>query len=180
MNKHKEGLGIKIQEIKEISFSNKINEELVENFDDEEVEIKLSYAVRGDFQKSAIIISVIVHFNSLDKIKSKEFLKLETSTIFNVRNFSDDDIRFIDDKKEVFINDELMEVFLNTAIGATRGMLAYKIASLPINICLPLFDMDELIPKNKSPKKIKESRKVVCQIFADKQITAYSDAKEST
>lgn len=156
MNKQEEGLGIKIQEIKEISFSNKVNEELVENFDDEKIEIKLGFAVRGDFEKNIIIIGIIVHFNSLEKVKSKEFLKLETSTAFNVRNFSDDDIRFIDGNKEIFINDELMNVFLNTAIGATRGMLAYKIASLPINICLPLFDMDHLIPKKKSSKKSKK------------------------
>lgn len=153
MNKEATGLGIKIQEIKEISFFNKVNDELVKNFDDEKVEIKLGFAVKGDFKKNTIIILIVVQFHSLHAVKPKEFLKLETSTSFNVNNFSDEDIKFIDGDKEIFINDELMTVFLNTAIGATRGMLAYKIASLPINICLPLFDMDDLIPKNSSSKK---------------------------
>jgi|SRR5690606_197323 len=156
MDEQIEGLSIKIHEIKEISFSNKLNDEFVENFDDEKVEIKLGYAVRGDSEKNAITIGIIVHFNSLESIKPKEFLKLETTTTFYLKDFSDDDIKFINDNKEIFINDGLMYVFLNTAIGATRGMLAYKIASLPINICLPLFDMDKLIPKNKSAKKSKK------------------------
>lgn len=153
MNKQEEGLGIKIQEIKEIAFSNKVYEELVENFDDDKVEIKLGYAVGGNFEKNTIIIRIIVNFNSLLKEKSQEFLKLETSTTFNISNFTEDEIRYSDGNKEIFITDELMFVFLNTAIGATRGMLAYKIASLPINICLPLFNMDDLIPKTKSNKK---------------------------
>lgn len=159
MNKQEEDLSIKIQEIKEISFSNKVNEDLVENFNDDKVEIKLGYAVRGNFEKNTIIIGIIVHFNSLVKEKPKEFLKLETTTTFNISNFKDDDIRFIDDNKEIFINDELIYVFLNTAIGATRGMLAYKIASLPINICLPLFNIDDLIPKDKSNKKSNKKAK---------------------
>lgn len=150
-------IGIKIQEIKEVSFSNKVTDDLIENFDDEKVDIKLGYSVRGELEKKVISIGVIVHFlsNSANN-KSKEFLKLETSTSFRIQNFTDEDIKFIDGNKEIFINDELMSVFLSTAIGATRGMFAYKIASLPINICLPLFDMEELTPKNKPKKKVKE------------------------
>lgn len=159
MSKQKEGLGIKIHEIKEISFANKINEDLIERFDDEKVEIKLGYAVRGDSEKNFITVGVIVHFYSTDSSsKTKEFLKLETTTAFHLQNFTDDDIKFKDGNKEIFINDNLMQVFLNTAIGSTRGMLAYKMASLPINICLPLFDMDNLIPKNKPTKKVKTKK----------------------
>lgn len=153
-----EDIGIQIQEIKEISFSNKLTDELVEKFDEEKVDVKLGYAVRGDYKKSIISIGVIIHFIShLVEKKTKEFLKLETSTSFRIQNFTDEDIKFIDGDNEIFINDELMYVFLNTAIGATRGMLAYKIASLPINIYLPLFDMDQLIPKNKTDKKSKKT-----------------------
>lgn len=159
MGKQIEGLGIKIYEIKEISFANKINEDLIEKFDDDKVEIKLGYAVRGDFEKSAITIGVIVHFYSTESGKPKDFLKLETTTTFHLQNITDDDIKFIDGNQEIFINDNLMQVFLNTAIGATRGMLAYKMASLPINICLPLFNLDNLIPKNKSTKKLKNEEK---------------------
>jgi hypothetical protein len=157
MDEEIKDIGIKIQEIKEVSFSNKVTDDLIENFDDEKVDIKLGYSVKGEFEKNGISIGVVIHFlsNSIDN-KSKEFLKLETNTSFRIQNFTDDDIKFIDGNKEIFINDELMHVFLNTAIGATRGMFAYKIASLPINICLPLFDMDQLIPKNESKKKTKK------------------------
>ncbi|APZ47028.1 hypothetical protein BW723_12365 [Polaribacter reichenbachii] len=158
MNKKNEGFGVKIQEIKEISFSSKVTDDLIENFDDENVEIKLGFSVRGDFEKNILFIGVIVHFYSNQSTKHKEFLKLETSTSFSALNFTDDDIKFIDGNKEIFINDELMYVFLSTAIGATRGMLAYKIASLPINICLPIIDMDQLIPKNKK-KPSKQTQK---------------------
>tara|TARA_R110002049_G_scaffold247114_1_gene421267 strand:+ start:1250 stop:1723 length:474 start_codon:yes stop_codon:yes gene_type:complete len=157
MDKESRDIGIKIQEIKEVSFFNKVNDELVKNFDDEKVDVKLGYAVKGEFEKSIISIGIVVHFISNSKVKKPlEFLKLETNTSFKIQNFTDDDVKFIDGNNEIFINDELMYVFLNTAIGATRGMFAYKIASLPINICLPLFDMNQLIPKNKSKKKVKE------------------------
>lgn len=157
MDKESRDIGIKIQEIKEVSFFNKVNDELVKNFDDEKVDVKLGYAVKGEFEKSIVSIGIVVHFISNSTVKKPlEFLKLETNTSFKIQNFTDDDVKFIDGNNEIFINDELMYVFLNTAIGATRGMFAYKIASLPINICLPLFDMDQLIPKNKSKKKVKE------------------------
>lgn len=157
MEKEIKDIGIKIQEIKEVSYSNKVTDSLIENFDEEKVDVKLGYSVKGEFEKGDISIGVIVHFlsSSADN-KSKEFLKLETNTSFRIQNFTDEDIKFIDGNKEIFINDELMYIFLNTAIGATRGMFAYKIASLPINICLPLFDMEQLIPKNKPKKKVKE------------------------
>lgn len=144
----KKDIGIKIQEIKEISYSNKVTDDLVENFDKNKINIKLEYSVRGEFEKSGISVGIVVSFLSdSTNSKSKEFLKLETSTSFRVQNFTDEDIQFIDGNKEVSINDELIHLFLNTAIGATRGMFAYKIASLPINICLPLFDIDQLISK---------------------------------
>jgi hypothetical protein len=160
MEKDTKDIGIKIQEIKEVSFSNKVTNDLVENFDDDKVDIKLGYSVRGEFEKNGIFIGIVVHFlsNSSDN-KSKEFLKLETNTSFRIQNFTDDDIKFIDGNEEIFINDELMHVFLSTAIGATRGMFAYKIASLPINICIPLFDLDQLIPKKKPIKKSKKKVK---------------------
>lgn len=160
MKKETENIGIKIQEIKEISFSNKVTDDLIENFNDDKVDIKLGFSVKGEFEKNSISIGIIVHFisNLIDN-KSKEFLKLETSTSFRIQNFTDDDIKFKDGNKEIFINDKLMYVFLNTAIGSTRGMLAYKIASLPINICLPLFDMNQLIPKKKAIKKVKKKVK---------------------
>lgn len=148
MKKDNKDIGIKIQEIQEISYSNKVTDDLVENFDENKINIKLGYSVRGEFEKSGISVGIVVSFLSdSTNNKSKEFLKLETKTSFRIQNFTDDDIKFNDGNKEIFINDELMHIFLNTAIGATRGMFSYKIASLPINICLPLFDIDQLISK---------------------------------
>lgn len=154
-------IGIKIQEIKELSFSNKLFDGLAENFDEENVDIKLGYAVRGESDKKNISIYIIIHFiyKTEKSSKLKEFLKLETNTTFKVQDYTDDDIKFINDDNEIFINDELMYVFLNTAIGATRGMLAYKMASLPINLVLPLFDMDQLIPSKKPENNIKKKSK---------------------
>lgn len=151
MKDENRNIGIKIQEIKELSFSNKIGDELIENFDDEKVGAKLGIAVRGDSEKHTISVSILLRYQYRLEDKTKEFLKLETDTTFGILNFGDEDIKYNSQKNEVFINDGLMMTFLNTAIGATRGMLAYKMASLPINLVLPLFDMKQLMnPKQKS------------------------------
>jgi hypothetical protein len=157
MSEEKKNIGIRIQEIKELSYSNKLFDELVENFDEERVDIKLGFAVRGDSNKNTISLSIIIHYKytSENDNKPKEFLKLETDTTFKVFDFTDEDIKYSNENHEIFINDDLMAIFLNTAIGSTRGMLAYKIASLPINIVLPLFDINEIL----NPKQnIKEGK----------------------
>ncbi len=140
------GISIKINEIKELSFSNKLFDELIENFDSEKVKIKLGFGVVGNPKKNRISIKVMINFlYVLKKNKNpKSFLELESITEFKIHDFTDEDIEFISDE-ETFIDDDLMYVFLNTAIGATRGMLAYKIASLPINLVLPLFSIDQII-----------------------------------
>lgn len=140
-------IGIKIQEIKELSFSNKLPDELIQNFKEENIDLQLGFAVKGNSKKQTVTISIIISYrfhNGNDK-KSKEFLKLETETTFKVVDFDEDDIKYNDKENEIFINDELMSLFLSTSIGATRGMFAYKIASLPINLVLPLFDLNSLI-----------------------------------
>lgn len=149
--KEEESIGIKIHEIKELSFSNKLIDEIIEDFKNERVKLNLGFGVKTDFEKNTISINIVTDFfyNSNDKSNSKEFLSLETSTKFKVKNYNEDDIKLINED-EVFIDDDLMYVFLSTAIGATRGMLAYKTASLPINVVLPLFDMDNLIKQKES------------------------------
>lgn len=149
-------IGIRILEIKELSFSNKIIDEIVNDFDEEKVNIKLGFAVQGDSNKKNISISIIIHYDYplKDSKKKKEFLTLETKTTFKVSDYDDNEIKFDDESNEIFINDEIMAIFLNASIGATRGMFAYKIASLPINLVIPLFDINELIgPKESSKKK---------------------------
>src|SRR5680860_656211 len=147
MAKEEKNIGIKIQEIKELSFSNKLPEDLIQNYNEENIDLQLGFAVKGDSKKQTVTISIIINYryHTGNNKKSKEFLKLETETTFKVLNYDEDDIKFNDKKNEVFINDELMSLFLNTSIGATRGMFAYKTASLPIKLVLPCFDLKSLI-----------------------------------
>ena len=157
MTEEKKDIGLRILEIKELSYSNKLSDDLINNFNEEKADIKLGFGVSGNEKDSSISISIIVHFKYpiAEKIKFKEFLKLETETTFKIFNYTENDIRFEDDNNQIFINDNIMSVFLSTSIGATRGMLAYKVASLPVNLVLPLFDMSQILPPTKNKKKSK-------------------------
>lgn len=157
MTEEKKNIGLRILEIKELSYSNKLSDDLINNFNEEKADIKLGFGVSGNEEQNTISISIIVHFKYpiAEKTKFKEFLKLETETTFKIFNYTENDIRFEDDNNQIFINDNIMSVFLSTSIGATRGMLAYKIASLPVNLVLPLFDMSQILPPTKNKKKSK-------------------------
>lgn len=138
-------VSLRINEIKELSFSNNLSEEIIEKFDDDKVQMKLSFSVTGDEKRNKVSIVIITEFLYMfDEINNlEEFLKLKTNTDFEIKDYSDSDIKFVDD--EIFIDDNLMYTFLDTSIGITRGMLAYKVASLPVNIVLPLFNIDEIV-----------------------------------
>lgn len=160
MSEEKKNIGLRILDIKELSYSNKISDELIKNFNEDKVDIKLGFGVNGDQKESTISLSIIIHFRyplSTDS-KFKDFLKLETETTFKIFNYTENDIRFEDVNNQIFIDDNLMSIFLSTSIGATRGMLAYKIASLPINLVLPLFDMSQILPPNKNEQKVKKAK----------------------
>lgn len=107
--------------------------------------------VKGDSERNTISFSTMVNYSFKDDEQNKPivFIKLETETKFKVSNITDKAIKFHVKGNEIFINDDLMNLFLTTSFGATRGMLAYKMASLPINLVLPLIDLSPFIKKRK-------------------------------
>tara|TARA_R110002012_G_scaffold55398_4_gene141458 strand:- start:122485 stop:122967 length:483 start_codon:yes stop_codon:yes gene_type:complete len=148
MEEKENSVGIKLLEIREVLFSNKMSDYLVDNFDEDKLNFKLGFSVTGDKKKNIINLSVIINYLFVDKKKYKkplEFLKLETETSFQLFNTTEEQIKFEKGSNRIFIGDDLMLLFMNSAIGATRGMLAYKIASLPINFIFPLIDVARVL-----------------------------------
>lgn len=150
MSEKNTNIGLKIINIRELSFVNKLTDFIVDNFSDEKLDFNIGMLVKGDSKKNTVSLSIFVSylFDDEDKKKKIEFIKLETETTFKLYDFSDDELKYLDEDGEIFISDDLMNLFLNTSIGAIRGMFAYKMASLPINIVLPLLDISSFIKDN--------------------------------
>ena len=132
---------IKINSIRELSFKNNINSDIIENFDDQNLLMDFGVAVKGQKDKKSLDVLVKVTFKYKDNEKNYiEIITLETQTSFTILDSKGKDIiKYSKDK--VNIPDGIMFVLLNTAVGSTRGMFAYKIASLPINIVIPIVNV---------------------------------------
>ena len=158
MEKKDSSVGMKVLEIREISFSNKLTDYVIENFREDKLIFKLGISVNGVESKNIINLLINVNYLMQDENSPKkqiEFLKMETETSFKLDNPNENHVKYNDDGKRIFIHDDLMALFLNVAIGATRGMLAYKVASLPINLVLPMVDLSNFIDEKKR-KKVKK------------------------
>jgi hypothetical protein len=156
MAKKESNVGMKVLEIREISFSNKLTDYVIENFQENKLIFKLGISVNGI--KSENIINLLINVNYLmndekNPKKPIEFLNMETETSFKLDKPDEIHVKYHEDGKRIFIHDELMALFLNVGIGATRGMLAYKVASLPINLVLPMVDLSNFIDQKKEKKK---------------------------
>ena len=155
MDNKKSSVGMKVLEIREISFSNKLTDYVIENFEEDKLIFKLGVSVIGVEAENIINLLVNVNYLMKDENNPKkqiEFFKMETETSFKLDKPNETHVKYHDDGKRIFINDELMALFLNVAIGATRGMLAYKVASLPINLVLPMVDLSNFIDKTNLEK----------------------------
>jgi hypothetical protein len=148
MSEKKTNIGVKIINIRELSFVNELTDFIVDNFSDEKLDCNIGMSVRGDSKKNTVSLTVFISYSFYDKDKKVEFINLKTETTFKLFDFSEDELKFLDKNEEIFISDHLMNLFLNTSIGAIRGMFAYKMASLPINVVLPLLDVSSFIKDN--------------------------------
>lgn len=140
-------IGIKFKSIKETSFSNKLNDEIINNFNHDNLELGLGFSFKGFPNEKSVSLFVTISYKYKTGVKSKEFFNFTTETLFKFED-TDDEIVKIEESK-VEMPDELMENLLSISVGATRGMMSYKVASLPIDLVLPLFDVADLLPSLK-------------------------------
>ncbi|AFU69462.1 hypothetical protein P700755_002724 [Psychroflexus torquis ATCC 700755] len=150
MSEKNTNIGLKIINIRELSFVNKLTDFIVDNFSEDKLDLNIGMFVRGSSDKNTVSLTVFVSYSFEDEEKNKkiEFIKLETETIFKLFDVSEDELKFLDENDEIYISDDLMNLFLDASIGAIRGMFAYKTASLPINLVLPLLDVSRFIKEN--------------------------------
>lgn len=144
MSEESKEIGMQFKSIKETSFSNKLNEEILNDFNQDNLELGLGFSVKGFPAEKTIALSVSISYKYKIGNKHKEFFKFTTETLFKFENTDDDIIKI--EESTVFVADELMSNLLSISIGATRGMMSYKVSSLPIDLVLPLFDISKLFP----------------------------------
>ena len=131
------GLSIEIQDIKEVSYKNSLPNVSDLNLEEGAYKLAFHLEVEADIEKKEL--SFILSFSVVSEIET--LIELVTLTKFK---YSGDE-ESINEKMTfkdglISFDDDLMALFIRTATGATRGMFAYKMASLPININIPLFD----------------------------------------
>ena len=144
MSEESKQIGIQFKSIKETSFSNKLNDEILIDFNHDNLELGVGFSLQGFPKDKSIGLSVSIFYKYKVGNKHKEFFKFTTETLFKFENTYEDIIKI--EEKTVFVADELMANLLSISIGATRGMMSYKVSSLPIDLVLPLFDISNLLP----------------------------------
>jgi len=156
----KKEIAVRIKSIKEVEFSNKLNDEILRNFDEHKVETKLGFAIFGNKEDSSVAMNINVRYIYSSSEKKREFFTFKTETIFKFSDMQEHENVIKIEESTVFVSDELMGMMLNISIGATRGMISYRSASLglPNNLVIPLVDLDAFLNIGKDQLKSEEKR----------------------
>lgn len=136
--------------IKEVSFSTKLSDDILNNFDQKNVDLRIGFSVTGNEKLSSVSINLFIDYRyKSGSGKPKDFFNLETETDFKFKDVSSNTERLIISDEVVSVDDDLMKILLDVSLGATRGIVSYKMANLPIKLVLPLIDPIKLINLNK-------------------------------
>lgn len=141
---------IQILDIKEVSFKNKVNKEVIDAFSEEDLQYNIGFFVNAKQKDEYALFNININVSYKLKEIDDIILELETSTSFKLTGFSDDILRIDipadgETNNGVFVEQNLMHLIFETSIGATRGMISYKTASIPINFTLPLINYKDFI-----------------------------------
>ena len=145
MSDNTNGLLIKIKGIREVASKSEINENIVSNYNEDNVQVKIAFSINGNPDENTAEILLFLKFSLKIEKKFIEFFSFNTSTEFVFKDLDEKLIKIEDD--EIFIEDELAEHLMNIAVGSTRGMMIYKTSNFPFKLLLPLFDTSELVRK---------------------------------
>jgi hypothetical protein len=145
MSDNTNGLLIKIKGIREVASKSEINENIVSNYNEDNVQFKIAFSINGNPDENTAEILLFLKFSLKIEKKFIEFFSFNTSTEFVFKDLDEKLIKIEDD--EIFIEDELAEHLMNIAVGSTRGMMIYKTSNFPFKLLLPLFDTSELVRK---------------------------------
>ena len=143
-------LGIKITELKEVSYSNQITSEIKDNFSEENVDMRLAFVINSFPKDELLEIRIILEYRyRFPSGKHKTFFSLECSNVFLFDKLKENEDLIRLGNEETEIADPLMVRLLNICLGNTRGFAASKFAVLPINLIMPLVNPLAMIDSNK-------------------------------
>ncbi|NQY30002.1 MAG: hypothetical protein HRT69_11095 [Flavobacteriaceae bacterium] len=141
-------LEIAIIEIKEVHYFNGFNDEVLKEIGEDSIKLSMGMNLVPKKEMDELGIELNVKFDH----NSNEVCSIKTLTRFKFFNIEGSENKIKFNKESVYLSDKLAEELLQTAIGGTRGMFAYKMASLSTDFIIPLFDLGEFI-KNKNDEK---------------------------
>lgn len=150
----KNSLGIVIKSLNESSFKLNIDDQILKDFNYANVKFGLGFEVESDSKTQEVKFIIKAQFaHKFESGKLVNFLELSTDTTFQFSDIeqNQNEVRF--DGESVFMDDKLLIYLLETAVGVTRGMIASKVANLPIKVMLPLIKGEKLLPPEKKSTK---------------------------
>ena len=150
------GVGVRFISIRETSISSNLNDEIIASFNHDDLELGIGFTPKGFPKDKTLAMSITVLYQYKVKTKHKEIFKFTTETLFEFEDANNDAIKIED--KTVFIADDLMVDLLEVCIGATRGMMSYKLIGLPNDLNLPMFDVSLLVKNNKNDQEEKDEK----------------------
>lgn len=151
------GLLITFKGIKELGFSSDLRENIIKEFDESLIDFNLGFSINPDKDSEIINILLDVVYEYRLNGKYIKFLEFKSETIFKFEN-SEFNEEIIIGEDSVKLSDPLFLYLMNITVGATRGMMAYKVSALPIDIVLPIIDLTSLLDA-KNEEESKETSK---------------------
>lgn len=143
-------LGIKIKELKEVSYSTQITSEITDNFSEDNVDMRLAFMVHSIPNDELLEIRMMLEYRYRFPLgKPKTFFSLECSNVFLFDKLKENEDLIRLGSEESEIADPLMVRLLNICLGNTRGFAASKFAVLPINLIMPLVNPLDMIANKK-------------------------------
>ncbi|MNK40619.1 hypothetical protein D3C87_592690 [compost metagenome] len=139
-------LNLDFKGIKEISFNNKFNDNILRDFNEDNILLAVGFSITGNKDNNivSIIIDIKYRYPVLNS-KPIEFFSFSTESFFQFYDLENNQSKLEIKDDSVFVEDDLMIFLLSISIGATRGMISYKLSSLPVDIVLPIIDVTTLM-----------------------------------
>lgn len=139
---------VRIIKIEESSFKSRISKFEGVKFKSEDIyhvstiDIESIGKITDKIKKIQCRIKVEIYIKQEDP--ENLIVEFETSTRFEIKGSKQIKIT---NGKITFIDNALLFIIISTSIGATRGMLSYKLASMPFDFILPILDVGAMLEK---------------------------------
>lgn len=136
---------VRIARIQETRFSINENISTLSDVKFDAVDIRLGYNLKCDIANNQFTVNTRIDYTL--KTDATKLVSLDVANIFDIEDMGS---HFVQRENEFDDKANIAPQMLHLSIGATRGVLAAKVAGTALaNMPLPMFNVAELLEQNK-------------------------------